>query len=184
MPVQPLRAGWSAKVPDAPSGSPSQFRGLAGCLRCSPDEKFIDEQVTFGKTAEGLGGKTERVAKGLRRQFDQLLDSSFPAYDKVNTQYADTVQALDAFQKAAGSTIDLASENADKAVGTLSRRLMSNAQSRVRLLDAIEGLQSTASKYGKTFDDDVVSQALFVDELERVFGPSARTSLQGEVGKG
>ena len=50
--------------------------------------------------------------------------------------------------------------------------------------DAIEQLQSTASKYGQTFDDDVVTQALFVDELERVFGPAARTSLQGEVEKG
>lgn len=146
-------------------------------------KKFIDEQVTFGKSAEGLGGKTEGVAKRLRRSLDELLDTNFPEYDAVNTQYADTVQALDAFQKAAGSTIDLASENADKAVGTLARRLMSNAQSRVRLIDAIEGLQSTAKKYGGRFDDDVLTQALFVDELEQVFGPSARTSLQGEVGK-
>ncbi len=188
---KPSFAGSTIEGLDGPQKFLTRLLGRLRNSEASPDaydvhrmKKFIDEQVTFGKTAEGLGGKTERVAKGLRRQFDQLLDSSFPAYDKVNTQYADTVQALDAFQKAAGSTIDLASENADKAVGTLSRRLMSNAQSRVRLLDAIEGLQSTASKYGKTFDDDVVSQALFVDELERVFGPSARTSLQGEVGKG
>ena len=188
---KPSFSGSTIEGLDGPQKFLTRLLGRLRNSQASPDaydvhrmKKFIDEQVTFGKTAEGLGGKTERVAKGLRRQFDQLLDSNFPAYDKVNTQYADTVQALDAFQKAAGSTIDLASENADKAVGTLSRRLMSNAQSRVRLLDAIEGLQSTAGKYGKTFDDDVVSQALFVDELERVFGPSARTSLQGEVGKG
>jgi len=188
---KPSFAGSAIEGLDGPQKFLTRLLGRLRNSGATPDaydvhrmKKFIDEQVTFGKTAEGLGGKTERVAKGLRRQFDQLLDSQFPAYDNVNTQYADTVQALDAFQKAAGATIDLASGNADKAVGTLSRRLMSNAQSRVRLLDAIEGLQSTAGKYGKTFDDDVVSQALFVDELERVFGPSARTSLQGEVGKG
>ena len=173
---------------------PEKFlRRLVGRLRNTeaPDaydvhrmKKFIDEQVSFGKSAEGLSGKTETAAKKLRRQLDGLLDQQFPEYNQVNTEYAETIGAMDAFQKAAGSTIDLASDNADKALGTLSRRLMSNAQSRVRLIDAIEQLQSTASKYGQTFDDDVVTQALFVDELERVFGPAARTSLQGEVEKG
>lgn len=188
---KPNFAGSTIEGLDGPQKFLTRLLGRLGNSGKAPDafdvhrmKKFIDEQVSFGKTAEGLGGKTEQVAKGLRRKFDQLLDSNFPAYDKVNTQYADTIQALDAFQKAAGASIDMASGNAEKAVGTLSRRLMSNAQTRVKLLDAIEGLQSTAGKYGKTFEDDVVAQTLFVDELERIFGPAARTSLQGEVGKG
>lgn len=145
-------------------------------------KKFIDEQVTFGKKAEGLSGKTETVLKNLRRNLDGVLDSQFPEYDAVNTRYAETIQAMNAFQDAAGSKMNLQGVNADKAVGTLMRRLMSNAQSRVRLSDAIDELDRVAGQTAK-FSDDIKTQILFADELDTVFGPVARTSLQGELSK-
>ena len=144
-------------------------------------KRFIDEQVTYGKTARGLGGRTERILKGLRADLDDLLDSNFPEYDKVNTTYSETISALDSIQDVAGRKMDLAGGNADKAVGTLMRRIMSNAQSRVRLLDAIEEIESTAVKYGGRFGDDLLTQTLFVDELDAVFRPVARTSFQGQI---
>lgn len=144
-------------------------------------KKYIDENVTYGKQGEGLGGKTERVLKNLRSGLDQILDENFPKYDAANTKYADTISALDALQDVAGRKMDLSGGSADKATGTLLRRLMSNAQSRVRLLDSIDEIEGAAKKYGTTFDDDLLSQTLFVDELDRVFGPVARTSLQGQV---
>lgn len=147
-------------------------------------KKFIDEQVTFGKAAEGLAGQSERVLKSLRRNIDSTLDRTFPSYDAVNTQYADTIGALDSLQDVAGRKMDLQGANADKAVGTLSRRLLSNAQSRVKLLDSINEIERVGRKYGAEFDDDVISQVLFVDELDSVFGPVARTSFQGQVKQG
>lgn len=144
-------------------------------------KKYIDENVTYGKQGEGLGGKTERVLKNLRSSLDQILDENFPKYDAANTKYADTISALDAIQDVAGRKMDLSGGSADKATGTLLRRLMSNAQSRVRLLDSIDEIENVAGKYGAKFDDDLLSQALFVDELDRMFGPVARTSLQGQV---
>lgn len=146
-------------------------------------KKYIDEQVTYGKTTEGLTGKTESVLKGLRRNLDGILDEKFPEYDNVNTRYKDTITALDAIQDVAGRKMDLSGGSADKATGTLLRRLMSNAQSRVRLLDSIDEIEGVATKYGAKFDDDLLSQTLFVDELDRVFGPTARTSFQGQVGQ-
>lgn len=146
-------------------------------------KKYIDEQVTYGKTTEGLSGKAESVLKSLRRNLDKILDEKFPAYDKVNTTYKETIDALDAIQDVAGRKMDLTGGSADKAVGTLLRRLMSNAQSRVKLLDSIDEIEGVATKYGAKFDDDLLSQTLFVDELDRVFGPVARTSLQGQVGQ-
>ena len=163
-------------------------------------KKFIDENVTFGKSASGLGGKTESILKSLRHDLDGLLDTNFPDYNKVNLDYAETRGVIDAFQDAAGKKINLTGPNADKAIGTLSRRLLSNAQSRANLLNSINDLDALAKKLsgkgplpvrvedvldlpGGKFKDDIISQVLFVDELDSVFRPAARTSLQGDVQK-
>lgn len=144
-------------------------------------KKFIDEQVTFGKTAEGLAGRTETILKNLRRNLDQTLDSNFPEYDRINTRFSETREAIDALQDVAGRKLDLTGKRADKATGTLLRRLMSNAQSRVNLLDSVEQIEGVAKKFGGKFDDDLLTQVLFADELDAVFGPVARTSLQGQI---
>ena len=146
-------------------------------------KKFIDEQVTFGKNAEGLAGKTESILKGLRHNLDGVLDQQFPAYDKVNTTYAETIGALDALQDVAGKKMNLTGANSEKAVGTLLRRVMSNAQSRVRLIDSIDQIDGVVKNLGVKINDDLMSQILFVDELDSVFGPVARTSFQGQIGQ-
>jgi hypothetical protein len=66
-------------------------------------------------------------------------------------------------------------------------------------MDAVKQMDDTANKYGRIstgekgrlliqngkqkplFDDDLVTQALFADELDSVFGPTARTSFQGQI---
>jgi len=147
-------------------------------------KRYLDQQVSYGKTAEGLTGRAETVLKNLRRNLDSVLDSNFDEYDKVNTVYSNTRGALDDFQSAAGSKVDLTSANASKQIGTLSRRVLSNAQSRVQVLDAMKQIQDVAVNQGGKFDDDLLSQVVFVDDLQKSFGASARTSLAGEVEKG
>jgi len=146
-------------------------------------KKFIDENVSYGKSAEGLTGKSERIVKKLRSNIDSTLDNNFPKYNKVNTKYAETISAIDNFQDVAGKKMDLTGTNAEKAVGTLMRRLMSNVQSRVRLLDSINDIEGMAKKYGGRFNDDIMTQVLFADELDSVFKPVARTSFQGQIGQ-
>jgi hypothetical protein len=146
-------------------------------------KRFIDEQVTYGKNAEGLAGKSETIIKKLRRNLDKSLDDAFPVYNDVNTRYADTIGVLDDYQKAVGRSIDFNSDNLEKSLGTVSRRLLSNAQTRVTQLDAMTELENIGKKYGAKFDDDITTQVLFVDELDRVFSPAAKTSLQGDVSK-
>jgi hypothetical protein len=146
-------------------------------------KKFIDENVDFGKRAQGLGGKTERIAKDLRKSVNNTLGGQFGKYKEANARFSDTVQALDSLQDAAGKKLDFFGPNADKATGTVLRRLMSNAQGRVTLMDAIENISETSKKYGGSFDDDIMTQMLFADELDSVFGGSGRTSLRGEVKK-
>lgn len=146
-------------------------------------KKFIDENVSYGKSAEGLTGKTERVLKQLRRDIDSQLDAQFPDYNDVNTTYSDTIGVIDALQDVAGKKMDLSRASSRSATGTLLRRLMGNDKSRTRLIDAIDGIDTIAKKYGVkgVGDSDLMSQVLFADELDSVFGPVARTSLQGQV---
>jgi hypothetical protein len=158
-------------------------------------KRFIDEQVSFGKSAEGLTGRTESILKGLRRNLDGILDEKFPDYNEVNTVYSETIGAIDSLQDAAGRKMNLTGANADKAVGTLLRRLMSNTQSRVNLLDSIKEVDTIAKRHGgfgkqlldapaeeaARLKEDLMTQVLFVDELDRVFGPVARTSFQGQI---
>lgn len=147
-------------------------------------KKFLDEQVSYGKTAEGLTGKTEGILKGLRANLDSILDNSFPEYNQVNSQFSSTKTALDNFLSSAGSKFDVNAPGAEKQIGTLARRVLSNAQSRVQVTNALNDLQTVAEQFGGKFDDDIITQIVFVDELERLFGTSASTSLAGEVSKG
>lgn len=146
-------------------------------------KRYIDQNVSYGKSssAEGLTAKTESVLKGLRSDIDSALDSSFPKYDKVNTQYSDTIRAIDDFQGAAGGTINLFGDNADKSLGTVTRRLLSNAQSRVGLIDAMKSVDDVTQKYGAKYNDDIMTQAMFANALDKHFGAAAKTSLLGDL---
>ena len=173
-------------------------------------KRFIDTQVSFGKKEVGLEGKAAIALKKLRRDIDGILDNQFPEYDRVNSVYSETVGALDSLKDIAGKKMDLSGPNAEKATGTLLRRIMGNAQSRVALLDSIENIETVAKKHGKPgkgmvvfdpkktalatkgkgvdiskqeLDSDLLTQILFADELDRVFGSSAKTSLAGDVEK-
>jgi hypothetical protein len=154
-------------------------------------KKFIDEQVTFGKNAEGLAGAAERALKSLRFNINRTLADTFPKYGEANKAFSETITALDAFQDVAGKKMNLLGDNADKATGTLMRRLMGNAQSRITLLDSLDGIDEAVAKFGgfggplriegkggsKT---NLKLLVLYADELDRVFGAAPRTSLQGQ----
>ena len=146
-------------------------------------KRIIDDQVEFGKAAKGFKGKTESIVKGFRRSLDQSLDAQFPAYKKVNDTYAETIGALNDIQGLAGSKIDLLGKNSEKALGTMTRSVLSNIKSRTNLLNSINDLDALANKLGGRFDDDVVTQVIFADELERLLGSSAKTSLAGTLDK-
>ena len=158
-------------------------------------KRFIDEQVSFGKSAEGLTGRTESILKNLRRNLDGILDEKFPDYNEVNTVYSETIGAIDTLQSSIGKKIDLTGPNAKKALGTKLRTLMGNGQNRVNLMDSIKEIDDMAKRHGgfgkllldapadvkAKLKEDLMTQVLFVDELDRVFGPVARTSFQGQI---
>lgn len=148
-------------------------------------KRFIDTQVNYGKKnlANPLTSQAERALKNLRRNLNQSLGEKFPVYKAANEKYADTITALDDLQKATGTQIDFDSPNANKALGTAMRKLTSNYGTRANLIDSLDQANQVASKYGMKLDDDIVNQLIFVNELDRMFGASADTSLKGQVGQ-
>ena len=161
-------------------------------------KKLIDFQVSYGKKAEGLTGKAEFVVKTLRHNIDEVLDNNFPEYNAVNTKYSDTIGIIDEIQSIAGPTTNLDGLYTKNAFGTMLRRVMGNSVTRGRLLESLDVLEDTASRYivkptGKDLAvlgdkpylmmDNLKSQILFADELDAVFGSVPRTSLTGDVSK-
>jgi hypothetical protein len=146
-------------------------------------KRFIDTQVNYGKKnlANPLTSQAERALKNLRRNLNQSLGDSFPEYKAANEKYADTITALDNLQRAAGTQIDFDSPNANKALGTAMRKLTSNYGTRANLIDSLDQANQVASKYGMKLDDDIVNQLIFVNELDRMFGAAADTSLKGQM---
>ena len=146
-------------------------------------KQFIDTRVSYGKVnpANALTTQAENIVKSLRFNLNKALGDKFPEYNAANTKYSDTKTALDAMQESAGTKINFDSENANKALGTAMRKLTSNYSTRANLIDALDQANSTSTKYGMKLDDDIVNQLIFVNELDRMFGAAAQTSLKGEV---
>jgi hypothetical protein len=146
-------------------------------------KRFIDTQVDFGKRslANPLTAQAERTIKTLRKNLNDTLGDNFPDYKAANAKYSDTITALDDMQKAAGTNINFDSENANKQLGTAMRKLTSNYGTRSNLIDALDQANNTAKKYGMKIEDDVINQLIFVNELDRMFGAAAQTSLKGQV---
>lgn len=156
-------------------------QGEPDALSAHQLKRIIDNNVIYGKTKTGLGGDASRALKEFRAGLDEVLDSNFPAYNKVNTDFSKTIHALDSFQSSSGTKLDLFGPNADKSIGTSLRRLLSNTQSRVKMIDAIDELETVAKGTGKVFDDNVLTQVLFADELDSMFGAAGRTSFKGQI---
>lgn len=148
-------------------------------------KQFLDTQVSYGASkANPLSKKTEYIVKGLRKSLNDTLADSFEGYRTANTKYSDAIGMLDDMQTAVGKRIDFDSPNASKAFGTSSRKILSNYSTRVEMLDTFNKLEATAKKYGFKADADIVSQVMFANELDRMFGSSAPTSLKGQIEQG
>lgn len=144
-------------------------------------KRFIDQQVTFGKTATGTAGASESALKNLRRNIDGLLDDQFPAYKKINDVFSETRGALDGFEKASGKSLNLLGESADKALGTKLRSLTNNTQTRANLIDSMAKIEEAAINNGVKFKDRILEQVLFADDLETLLKISPKTAFKGQI---
>jgi len=170
-------------------------------------KRFLDENLSWGqKNITGIDGNVERILKGLRHDLDTVLDDAFPEYNRVNTEYSETRQAIGALEDAIGKRIDLDASMADSALGTALRPLFGNRVSRQMLTNSVMQVDDTAKKYASKMrqgteivpfrrgaltpidpppdlDDDLLSQVMYASELENIFGSAAPNSFLGDLGK-
>lgn len=158
--------------------------GEADALEAHRLKRYIDNVVEYGKTAEGLVGKAQTVLKGFRKGVDGVLDEAFPAYNKANTVFADTVSQLNDVNQVLGRRVKIGDQFANVKAGTAMRGLFSNIKSRGELLQHLDALQKVAQKYGMKINEDIVTQANFADTIESIFGSEAGTSFLGQIEKG
>ena len=145
-------------------------------------KRFIDNQVTYGKNAEGLTGDAERLLKGLRSGIDDVLDVQFPKYNQVNTQYKDTVTALDEVRRLIGKDFLGSQDIANLRAGEVMNRVLGNA--RAKPLSALQNLENTARKYGSTYNDSIIKQITFADLLDDVYQTNPARGFSGSTAKG
>ena len=149
-------------------------------------KKSIQKNVTFGerKIEDPLDPDVANISKALMSEVNEILGVAAPKYKAANEVFSETIEAINNFRKASGKNFDIESPNVNEYVGKLARRLLSNVQSRETLMDSITGLEAVGRKHGGKFDDDIFTQILFVDDLEKTFGAFAQTGIQAEFAKG
>jgi len=146
-------------------------------------KRFIDSQVSYGRRqlANPLSAQAERIVKGLRRNLNNTLGELNPDYRAANARFSDTTDALSDMQRSFGTNVNFDDENAAMALGTAARKLTSNYASRANMISALGRANEVAQRYGARFNDDIVNQVIFANELDRMFGSAADTSLKGQM---
>lgn len=143
-------------------------------------KRLIDQKTAFGSSERGLAGEIESAIKGLRANLNQSLRDSFPAYAKANQKYSDSIDALNSFQDAAGSKLNL---DDPKALGVKARSFTNNSLSRARLAESLDNMQDVLAKYGIRFKDDISTQVFAANAIEERFKTSGSTTFQSEIAK-
>lgn len=145
-------------------------------------KRFIDNQVTYGKNAEGLVGDAERLLKGLRANIDDVLDTTFPDYNVANTQYKETIEALDEMRRLIGKDFIGSGDIANLRAGEVMNRLLGQASSKP--MSALQNLENVSRKYGNTYGDNILKQIRFADLLDDIYETVPKGSQQGRVAGG
>ena len=140
-------------------------------------KQFIDQQVKFGKTKAGAAGAAEDTLKNLRKEINNVLRQKSKEYAAVNDKFSTTKKALDDFQQAAGTKLDLLGEFAEQGLGNKMRTLTNNSQGRSILLKAMSDLEDVLIKNGFKPKDRIVPQAVIANEMESLFKLDAKTGL-------
>jgi len=142
-------------------------------------KRYIDSNVEYGKTTEGLPGQAERLLKTWRRNIDSALDTQFDDYRVANEKVSNLIESLNTFGESIGRKFNLNDPLANVRVGQVTSRLLGNSPNRGEILNAILQMQKTAKGIGVDTPDDILALVRYADMLEDVFGTQATRSFLG-----
>ena len=145
-------------------------------------KKFLDEDLFKGKQSEGgVSGSVERILGKLRVGMNDTVGEVSKGYKEANARFSDTITSLDKLENVVGRKLNQKGPNADKAFGQQLRSLLNDSKGRTNLMDAVSDIEQTAHKYGGSFDDNILQQMLFADELEIMHGGAGRKGFKTQV---
>lgn len=154
-------------------------------LRVHDAKKFIDEQVSYGKSQDGLSGSMDGIIKKLRKDLDGVLDAKFGEYNDVNTAYSETRKIIDTVQDLAGKKTDLTADDASRVLGTMSRKVLTNYNTGQPIGHVIDALDDFGKKYGtpaesSKMQDSIKDLVAMESYLREAFPRAAKPgSLEG-----
>jgi len=144
-------------------------------------KKFIDNSVDYGKTKEGFTADAQNLIKGWRRSIDGVLDTEFPAYNKVNTELAKRLKPINNFQKAMKTATGLDEDLMNMSAGQLMRRIASNVRSNPEIRQVLRDLDNATAVKGKV-STNVESLVDFYATLEKYYPEIVgKNTFQGQI---
>lgn len=147
-------------------------------------KKLIDSSVSYdGLPTQdvALPKALESSLKKLRASLNTKIGENSKEYAAANAKFSQVIEPLSQMDKVFKSMLDLSSEQAvETGIGTkAARTLMSNNVTRGKMLDLLKQGDRVLSDNGVIFKDDLIKQAVFIDEMERMFGSEASASFTG-----
>jgi len=146
-------------------------------------KKYIDNNVDYGKSSQGLTGQAERTLKGWRRMIDQKLDTQFENYNKVNTDVSTILKELENFYGVFGKKFNVLKDFSEIKAGQVASRILSKSPNRGDILQVIQSATNQAKKFGYKSDEDIINQVIFADILEKLYGTQATQGFQGQISR-
>jgi uncharacterized protein YoxC len=141
-------------------------------------KQYIDDQVNYGKTGEGLTGKADSIVKGFRSDINKTLQDAIPKYGELNSVYSKAADLKNAISDSIGRKVNLEDP---RAMGTATRALGNNTQKRGNMINAINDIEDFSRSLGKEQKGDVMTQFIIADELDKLLGGQASTGLKGQT---
>ena len=146
-------------------------------------KKVLDGMIDYRKLPmREATPKAQSIVKTVRKSLNQALREANPRYGNINDELSVALDATSDFDKAIKS-MRLDGESSASGIGTITRRILSNAVSRGDILDSLDKIDASAKSLGGKFDDSIEGMVEFANELEERFGSVAKTSLQNETKK-
>jgi len=145
-------------------------------------KKYIDDNVTYGKTTGGFTGTAEDLVKGWRKAIDDTLDVEFPAYNKVNTELAQRIKPINDFKRFMKSATGLDEDLMNMSAGQLMRRIASNLRSNPELRQVLRDLDKATNVKGKlSIETDTLVD--FFATLEKYYPEIVgKNTFKGQIG--
>lgn len=153
-------------------------------LRAHETKRMLDALIDFNKkSSQGLTDKGRDFLKQVRYSINQSIRDVSPKYAKINDDLSMAINALNAIEDSVGRRIDIFDLNANQAIGTDLRKLLSNYGVRQTLNNSLNTLDDAAKNLGGNFETDYRSLNRFANVLDKRFGSVAENSFTGDINK-